>query len=61
MQRGIPPQQFVDEELDYDGLRLLQTGIQPRWRALRRKQEQPPRCRVGIDGRQDAVEREHPR
>ena len=61
MQRGIVAQQFTDEELEHDSLRLSQTGIQLWWRALRWEQEQPPGRRVGIDSGQHTVEREHQR
>ena len=61
MQLGIVAQQFTDKEVDHDGLRLRQTGIQLRRSALRREQEQPPRRRVRVDSGQHTVEREHQR
>src|ERR1700744_4551268 len=61
VQRGIAAQEFVDEELVHDGLRLSQPGIQLRWRALWWKKKQPPRCRVSIDGGEHTVERERER
>ena len=46
-------------DVDHDGLSLRHPGVQLRWRALWRKQEQPPSRRMGVDSGQHTVERAH--